>query len=71
MALLRGTISSFDAGAHTATVRLDGSSPLALAGVRTARNIAAAEMSAGRRVIVDTGDHGNFADAVVVAVFSA
>lgn len=71
MALYRATVVSFDAGAWTATIRIDGSNPQSVASVKTARNIASAEMSAGRKVLLDTGDHNNFADMVVVAVWTA
>lgn len=68
MPIFRATIVSFDAGAWTAKVRLDGSTPQTLESVKTARNIASAEMSAGRRVLLDTGDHGDPADIVIFAV---
>lgn len=71
MATYRATIVSFDAGTWTASLRLDGSQPQTLDSVRTARNIASGDMSAGRRVILDTGDHNDPADAVVTAVFTA
>ena len=71
MALIRGSIVSFAAGTWLADVRLDGSAPQVLAGIKTARNIASAEMSANRRVIVDTGDAGHADDYLVIAVFTA
>ena len=57
MSIYRGKIVSFDSGTWTATIRLDGSSPGASRTIATARNIASAEMTAGRRVLMDTGDH--------------
>ena len=67
--LLRGTLVSFDAGSYTAVVRADGSAPQTLTGVSVSRAISTAEMSAGRRVLIATGDHGDAADLVVVAVW--
>ena len=69
MAAFRGKVVAFDAGTHTATIRLDGSGPQVLETVPTNRGIASGDMTAGRRVIVDTGDHNNPADFVVTAVW--
>jgi hypothetical protein len=69
MAVFRGKVVTFDAGTHTATIRLDGSGPQALAAVPTNRGIASGDMTAGRRVILDTGDHNNPADFVVTTVW--
>lgn len=69
MAIYRGRVVGFDSGSWTATVRLDGSAAQVLAGVPTARNIGSGEMLAGRRVLVDTGDHGELGDTVVFAVY--
>ena len=70
MAHYRGTLVSFSAGSYTASVRLDGSAPRTLDGVKVSRAIASGEMVASRRVLVDAGDHGDPADAVVVAVWT-
>ena len=70
MAVYRGTVVSFDASSWKADVRLEGSAAQSLVAVKTARNIAAVEMAAGRRVLLDTGDHGDLADVVVLAVFT-
>lgn len=70
MSIYRGKVVSFDSGTWKATIRLDGSSPQTLSSIATARNIASAEMTAGRRVLLDTGDHSDPADFVVTAVFS-
>lgn len=69
MAQLRGKVVSFDSGTHTAVIRLDGSAPQTLAAVPTSQAIAAADMTAGRRVILDTGDHNHPADFVVTTVW--
>lgn len=71
MAIYRGKVVSFDAGTHTATVRLDGSAPQTLAGIPTNRGIASGDMTAGRRILLDTGDHHNPDDFVVTAVWSS
>jgi molybdopterin-binding protein len=70
MAVYRGKIVSFDSGTWTAVIRLDGSAAQTLTSVATARNIASAEMTAGRRVVLDSGDHNNPADFVVTAVWA-
>jgi len=54
MSIYRGKIVAFDSGTWTATIRLDSSSPQTLTTIATARNIASAEMTAGRRVLMDT-----------------
>ena len=71
MALFRGSVVAFDAGAHTATIRLDGSPAQSLTSVATNRAIAAGEMTAGRKVLLDTGDHNNPQDFVVTTVFGS
>lgn len=68
MAVLRGTLVSFAAGAYLASVRLDGSAPRTVDGVRVSRGIPAAELAAGRGVLVDTGEHGDPVDMVLYAV---
>lgn len=70
MSLFRGTLTAFDAATGFATVRLDGSSPVSLTGVRASYAFGYAALIAGRKVIIDAGDHGDPADAVVIAVFS-
>jgi hypothetical protein len=69
MALFRGRLVAFDGATWTATVRLDGSQTAALAGVAVSRALPAAEMTPGRRVLVDTGDHHHPVDAVVIAAW--
>jgi hypothetical protein len=70
MAVLRGRVVAFDAGTFTATIRLDGSPAEVLRTVATNRGIASGDMTAGRAVLVDTGDHHSPADFVVTTVFS-
>ena len=69
MATYRGRLVSFDSGVYSATVRLDGSPTQALEGIPVSRGLPAAEMVAGRRVLLDTGDHHNPGDAVVTGVW--
>ena len=69
MAIFRGKVVAFDAGTHTATIRLDGSGPQTLTTIPTNRGIASGDMTAGRRVLLDTGDHNNPADFVVTTVW--
>ncbi len=68
MALLRGALVSFDAGTYLASVRLDGSVATVMADIIVAANIAAAEMVAGRRVLVDSGETSDAGEVVVYAV---
>jgi len=70
MAQLRGTVISFDSGTHTAVIRLDGSAAQTLRSVATNRGIASGDMTAGRAVVLDTGDHNHPADFVVTTVFT-
>jgi len=69
MALIRGTLVSFVVGTYVCVVRLDGSQPRTLSGVRGSR-FASAEYVAARRVIVDTGDNNNPDDFVVTALYT-
>lgn len=69
MEIKRGTVKSFDAGSYKATVQMAGSLSVWLEGVTVARNIAAAEMTAGRKCAVLFFDAANPDDAVVVAVY--
>ena len=69
MAVLRGSIVSFDSTPFPASVRLDGRAPQPGDNVTVSRAIASGEMTAGRKVLVDTGDHNHPADFVVTAVW--
>jgi hypothetical protein len=66
---LRGTVVSFDAGTYTSVLRIDGSTVTTATAVKTARNIAAAELTANRRVLVDTGN-GDADDWLVIAAYT-
>lgn len=70
MSVRKGIVKSFDLGAYTATVQVAGSLAVWLEGVPVARNIAAAEMVAGRSCAVIFFDEANPQDAVVAAVYT-
>jgi hypothetical protein len=68
--ILPGILKAWYSGSWTADVQLTGSLQLWLPAVPVARNIASAEMTAGRSVAVAVFDATNPADAVVVAVWT-
>lgn len=68
MAVLRGRLVRFDASTWRAGVRLDGSASMEMTGVTVSRALPAAEMVAGRTVLVDTGDAGDPAEAILTAI---
>ncbi len=70
MDIRSGTLKSFDVGAWTADLQVDGSLSVWLRDVRVSRGIASGEMTAGRRCAVVFFDDANPRDAVVVAVFT-
>lgn len=63
-----GLLKAFDNVNWLATVQVTGSLQIWLNSVPVARNIAAAEMIVGRKVVVALYDPANGADAVVLAV---
>lgn len=67
--LEHGILRGYDAGTHTATVQITGSLASYLGGVKVARNIASAEMVAGRSCIVAFLDAANPEDGAVIAVY--
>ena len=70
MEIRRGTLRSFDAGTYTATVEIAGSIAVWLSGVPVARNIAGAELTTGRNVVILQFDAANPQDAVLSAVWT-
>jgi len=68
--IYRGKLTAFDSGTYKATVRLDGSAAQTLSGIATSRAIPSAEMTTGRKVLVDTGDHNDPADIVLTAIWT-
>ena len=69
MNIRKGDVQSFNATAYTAVVRLAGSLAVSLSDVPVARNIAPADMVAGRSCAVLSFDESNPEDAVVIAVY--
>ena len=67
--LRAGVLKAFDSVNWLATVQLTGSLQQWVTKVPVARNIAAAEMTAGRKVAVVLFDPANHTDAVVVGVW--
>ena len=70
MRLKKGLLKSFNSGTYTATIQLAGSYKVYLEDVTVARNLPAAEMSAGRKVAMILFDEHNPKEAVVVAVYT-
>ncbi len=68
MAALRGRLVRFDGSSWRAVVRLDGSASMEMTGVAVSRALPAAELVAGRVVLVETGDDGDPAEAILTAV---
>ncbi len=69
MAVVRGVVVSFDSGSWTAAVRFSPGQA-AIAGIAVAEGIDDAEIDAGDKVVVDLGPNNDYADAVVIAVYS-
>jgi hypothetical protein len=69
MKLRKAELKTFNSGAYTATVRISGGEKTYLEDVTVARNVAAVEMVAGRKVAVVFYDDTNPKDAVIVAVY--
>lgn len=65
-----GILRAFDAPSYTATVQLTGSLMLYLAAVPVSRNIAGADLTAGRKVAVALFDPNNHNDAVLFTVWA-
>jgi len=65
----QGVLKAFDSVNWLATVQLTGSLQVWLNSVPVSRSIAAAEMTAGRKVAVALFDPTNHTDAVVFAVW--
>jgi hypothetical protein len=63
----RGRIEEFDPGTWRAAVRLTGSGPQYLAGVRVSHAVGVGALVAGARCVVDVGEAGDPDDALVVA----
>lgn len=70
MRLRKGVLRSFNSGNYTATVQLAGSYKVYLEDIAVARNLPAAEMTAGRKAAVIFFDEHNAKEAVVIAVYT-
>jgi hypothetical protein len=70
MDVRRGVVKSFDSGTYKATVQVAGSLSVWLEEVPVARNIAAAEMVAGRRCALIFFSESDPRDALVVGVYT-
>ena len=70
MEILKGSLRSFDAGTHTATIQIAGSLATWLEGVPVSRSIPSAEMVSGRACAVILFDPANPRDAVVAVVWA-
>lgn len=68
MAALRGRLVRFDGAQWRAVVRIEGSASMELTGVAVSRALPAAEMVPGRTVVVETGEPGDPAEAILTAV---
>ncbi|MBI4295618.1 MAG: hypothetical protein HY667_00725 [Chloroflexi bacterium] len=69
MSLKKAVLKSFYSGTYTATIQLTGSEKVYLEGIAVARNIPAAEMTAGRKLAVAFFDEHNPKEAVVLGVY--
>jgi hypothetical protein len=70
MKLRKAELRSFNSGSYTATIRIAGGYKVYLEDVSVARNLASAEMAAGRNVAVIFFDDNSPKDAVIVAVYT-
>jgi hypothetical protein len=66
----KAIIKSFNSSLYTATVQLAGSRKVYLENIAVARNIPAAEMTAGRKAAILFFDESNPKEALVIAVYS-
>ena len=70
MEIRRGVLRAFDSQNYKATVEIAGSIAVWLTGVPVARNIASADLVAGRNVALLFFDPANPNDAVLAAVWT-
>ena len=70
MSVKKGILKSFNSSSYTATVQLTSSYKVYLESVAVARNIASAEMVAGRKVAVIFFDEHNAKEAMVAGVYT-
>lgn len=70
MKIKKAQLKSFNASEYTATVCLSSGYKAYLEDITVARNLPAAEMTAGRNVVVIYFDENSPKEAVVAAVFT-
>jgi hypothetical protein len=70
MNIKKAELKSFNATSYTATVRISSGYKAYLEDVAVARNLASAEMTAGRKVAVIFFEENNPKEAVVAAVYT-
>ena len=70
MPIRKGILKSFNSSNYTAVVQLAGSLKVYLEDISTARNLPAAEMVAGRKVVMVFFDQHNAREAVIIAVYT-
>ncbi len=69
MLIIKALLKEFDSSTYRAVIQPAASHQAYLEGVETARNIPAAEMTAGRKLVVLLFDEYNPREAVVVGVY--
>lgn len=69
MLIKKAIIKAWYSGSYTATIQISGTGKTYLEGIPAARNIASAEMLAGRKVAVLFWDASNAGDAVIIGVY--
>jgi len=69
MAMLRGSLAAFDSGTYRADVWLDGAATRLTTGLAVSRALPSTEVTAGRRVLIETGGQPDPAAFVVIAVW--
>ena len=65
-----GILKAFDAVGYKATVQFTGSLQQFVAGINVTRDVAAGDMTVGRKVAVAFFDPSNHTDAVLFAVWT-
>ena len=69
MALIRGTVAAYATG--SATVRLEGSSAQTIVVAKVSLGLTGTEgIGVGKKVLVETGDHNDPADFVIIAAWA-
>ena len=69
MPTIRGRITAYDSGTHTATIRLDGSASQTIASVRVAASVPGSAVTTGRRALIDAGPSSELKELLIIAVW--